>query len=89
MKYRTTFAKRPVRPYSTSQTATPTPKGTAIALAMATISIVPRMADSDAARIAEEAAGRVGGEEVDAEGAEALLEQVVEDRAPAARAPPR
>ena len=45
MKYRTRFANHPVRPYSTSHTATPTPKGTAMALAMATISIVPRMAE--------------------------------------------
>src|ERR671925_684519 len=47
------------------------PIGIAIALASATISIVPG--------IAEEAAGRVGAEEVAAPGADALLDQVVED----------
>ena len=68
-----------VLPYSTRYSATPMPSGTAMALASATISIVPRMAERMPPGIAEEAAGRVGREEVDAPRAEALLDQVVED----------
>ena len=43
-KKRTTVANRLLRPYSTSQIATPTPIGIAIAAAIATISIVPMIA---------------------------------------------
>ena len=43
-KKRTVCANQLSRPYSTSQMATPTPMGTAIAEASATISIVPRIA---------------------------------------------
>ncbi len=44
VKKRTVWANQPLRPYSTSHTATPTPIGIAIAPARATISIVPRIA---------------------------------------------
>ncbi len=43
-KKRTVFANQPLRPYSTSHTATPMPIGIEITEASATISIVPRIA---------------------------------------------